>query len=289
MAVAVSAWEEIWALRRERDRWADERRSRSRHWNDWTRLTELRQHFQLHFRFHLDLFADDDFQFHHASKEYSTNRHAFDGGDAAEDVGFIERQGQAEHDFVIELDGGWEFAQQRAVGKYTDQESCAEQEANDTDGNGVSIYDNVFAPDADDGARKVQRLCGLRFRDQRECRRNHRFHALNGDILTSTYRCVYQRTAIVRDRNLVPVSVGGNYPVVHLLDADALFLQVVGNWRRCSRSRRRCRLLATLNGLHVIHQCDPSFPWVFAFAFTYYGGNWIFACQRMPIFRLLSK
>lgn len=165
LAVAVSAREDIRALWWEDDRRADERRSRRRYRNDRTRLTELRQYFQLHFCFYLDLFADDDFQFHHAAQEHIADRHALNSSDTAEDVGFIQWFRQAQHDFVIELNGGREFAQQRAVGKYTDQESCAKQEADDPDTDDVSVNDDVFAPDANDGARKVQRLCWLWFRD----------------------------------------------------------------------------------------------------------------------------
>jgi hypothetical protein len=66
-------------LRRERDRRADERRRRRRHRNDRARLAELRQYLQLYFGFHLDLFADGDFQFHHAAQKNRASRRALDG------------------------------------------------------------------------------------------------------------------------------------------------------------------------------------------------------------------
>ena len=169
LAIAVADWEDWWALWWECNWWATERRSRRWYRNVvWTRRAEFRQHFQFHFCFYLDFDANDNIELNHSTKEDAARWIALKSADPANDVVLIQWFRQAKHDFLIELNSSCECAERRSICKYSQLDSCTEDEINDAYANGCSTNNNCFAANTDHTATR--------------CRRN-RLYAGKGDVL----------------------------------------------------------------------------------------------------------
>lgn len=270
LAIAVAYWEDWWALWRERNWWATERRSRRRYRNAVrTRRAEFRQYFQFHFCFYLDFHANDDIELNHTAEEDASGWIALKSADPANDIVLIKWFRQAQNDFLVELHSGCKGAERRSICEYSKLYSRSEDEMYDTYPNGGSTNYNVFAADSDNTAGRAG---------------SNRLNAGKADILPGANSCVYQCSTIVGKGNLVPVAVSENNPVVHLVDADTLFLQVIRYRRSCGW--RRCRELATHNGLHVmVHRKNPSFPRGFALQLHTMWARGNLLVNECPFFR----